>query len=635
MELPTMLYPLTLLCLASWLAAPLSAQLDFEEVSHATNLRATMTNSPTHGVGPMNGGASVGDFNKDGISDIFLPSTGIFPDRIFMGKPDDSFQKVHPTIHNGTSLYLGVGSTVGDFDGDGWQDIYVTSFGDIGDIPGPGANRLYRNNQNGSFTEVAELSGVAFDANTIADGFGACFGDYDLDGDLDLFICAWNVAEQGNRLYRNEGNGTFVNRTDVSNLNFGLVRGFSPRFADLNGDRYPELLLASDFGTTMLFKNERNGTFLDITPGLTPDMVHYGMGQALGDFNGDGLLDWYVTSIFFDNPTPFVPNGNRLYLNQGPKSPMRAKRISREAVDGGWGWGTVAGDFDLDGDMDLAEVNGWDDPEWINESSTLLLNDGNASFTNEAASTGFTDLGQGRGLVTLDYQNDGDLDLLVVNNNGPVHLYRNDVRGNKHWLRIDVETSANPALAPGGMGTRIILEANGKKSVQIMDGGSSYLGCSQMTTIFGLGHHQSVDRVIVEWADGFRTVLTDVADNQTLEIAALQPLVQDPILQRGQNYETTVRGLEPGEFAWFLASIAGTTPLGPSYPGLGDLTLNLRNPIILMGAAEANHQGVATLTSRVAPWFPLTQLATQAVVSRDTAGMGSIKTNVVLRQIQN
>lgn len=630
--------PSTLYCTALIAAAPLGAQqsthLQFEEVSQSVGIFADMTNSGDHEVGPMNGGASIGDFNNDGLSDIFLPSTGLHPDRIYFGKPDDSFELVVPVIHNGTSLHRGVGSTVGDFDDDGWLDIYVTSFGDIGDIPGPGANRLYHNNADGTFTDVAELAGVAFDAPSIPDGFGCCFGDYDLDGDLDLFVCAWNVADQGNQLFRNEGDGTFVNRTDVSNFNFGLMRGFSPRFADLDGDRYPELLLASDFGTTMLFKNRRDGTFVDITASLTPDKAHYGMGQALGDFNADGLLDWYVTSIFFDFPAAFVPNGNRLYLNRGPNSPMEGTPFSSGVVNGGWGWGTVAGDFDLDGDIDLAEVNGWPDAEWVNESSFLFLNDGTANFTEQSASTGFADFGQGRGLVSFDYQNDGDLDLLVVNNNGPVHLYRNDLHGNKHGLRIDVDTSANPALAPGGVGTRIVVHYNGKKSVQVMDSGASYLGCSQMITVFGLDDAHQADRITIDWTDGFRTVLTDVDHNQILEVVAQQPLIQDDHLHRGHDFNTTVRGLLPGETAWFVASIAGTTPSGPTYPGFGDLSLNLRQPVFLLGNAVAHADGSATLSSHLPAWFPLTRLATQAVVSRDANGRGSIKTNVVLREVQ-
>jgi len=630
--------PLIMSSAALIAATPLLAQqpthLAFEEVSQSVGINADMTNSMDHEVGPMNGSASIGDFNNDGISDIFLPSTGLHPDRIFFGKPDDSFELVIPVIRNGTSLHRGVGSTVGDFDNDGWLDIYVTSFGDMGETPGPGANRLYHNNADGSFTEVAELAGVAFDAPSIADGFGCCFGDYDLDGDLDLFVCAWNVADQGNQLFRNEGDGTFVNRTDVSNLNFGLVRGFSPRFADLDGDRYPELLMASDFGTTLLFKNRRDGTFLDITAGLTPDKAHYGMGQALGDFNADGLLDWYITSIYFDSPAADIPNGNRLYLNRGPEDPMKGTRFTSGVIDGGWGWGTVAGDFDLDGDMDLAEVNGWEDYEWAVESSYLFLNDGAANFTNESASTGFADFGQGRGLVSFDYQNDGDLDLLVVNNNGPVHLYRNDLHGNKHWLRIDVDTSANPALAPGGVGTRIVVQYDDTKSVQVMDSGASYLSCSQMTTVFGLGGARHADRITIDWTDGFRTELTDVDHNQTLTVSAQIPLVQDLHLQRGQDFDTKVRGLIPGETAWFLASVAGTTAIGPTYPGLGDLSLNLRQPIFLLGESTVHADGSANLTAHLPAWFPLTRLATQVVISRDANGSGSIKTNVVLREIQ-
>lgn len=632
MKLP--LLPLFAACLASPLAAQHPNHLEFNEVSQQVGLGVIIDISIDHPAEPMAGGASAADLNGDGIVDIFIPSMGVHPDRIFYGKPNDHFTMVEPTINGATPLYRGTGSTIGDYDNDGFVDIYVASYGDL---PGPtsaGANRLYRSNGDGTFTQMAAAAGVSYGSPTQADGFGCCFGDYDLDGDLDLFVCGWEPVSQGNRLYRNEGDGTFTDQTDAAGIHSANIRGFGPRFTDLDGDRYPELLIAGDFGTTSLYSNNTDGTFRDRTPGLHPDKAHYGMGQTVGDFDSDGYLDWYVTSIFFDNPNPFTPNGNRMHLYQGPDSPLEATPGSSGVVNGGWGWGTAAADFDLDSHCDVAEVNGWDDPEFLGESSYLYMNNGDATFTEEGQQRGFDDTNQGRGLLTFDYQNDGDIDLLVVNNEGPLHLYRNDYDGNNHFLRVDVDTSANPALAPGGFGTNIEIEVNGNHRVQYLDGGSTYLGCGQMTAHFGTKDEDEIDKVIIEWADGFRTVLEDVDADQFLEIAAAKPLVQDDDIHRTQPFTTTVSGVLPGEQVLVLGSISGTTPFGMTRESWGGLHINLRSPVFYIGTANADGDGVAEVTRTLGPWFPTITMWTQAVIVRGEGGVGTIKTNSVERLVQ-
>lgn len=622
--------PLTLL-----LAAPNfpAQQLQFHEVSQAVGIVADHSMALDHPMAVMSGGGSVGDLNNDGIADMFLPSGGVFPDRIYYGKPDHSFEEQVPVVHDATARYRGVGSTMGDFDGDGWMDIFITSLGDTTGSATHGAHRLYRNLGNGEYQEVAAAAGVDFSSDSVPDGFGSCFGDYDLDGDLDLFVTGWESSSFGNRLFRNEGDATFTDVTVASGISTTFMRGFSPRFVDLDGDRYPEILVAADFGTTAIFKNLRDGRFIDATVSLHPDKVHYGMGQAVGDFDGDLELDWYVTSIYFDAPQDFIPNGNRLYLFRPDAGKFQAVPPQNQVDNGGWGWGTVAGDFDLDGDQDLAEVNGWTDNEWLDESTFLYLNDGNAVFTERSQACGFNSTGQGRGLVSFDYQNDGDLDLFVFGPDEPVRLYRNDLQGNRRWLRVDVDTSANPNLAPDGFGTKVYVTSNGQEQVVSIDGGASYLGCNQMTALFGLLHDQSAEEVVVAWADGFRTVLRDVAADQILEVAAIAPLEVDEQIHRGSRFQSSLRGIVPGEEAWFFGSATGTTPTGQTLPSFGGLQMDLRAPVIFLGTATADASGTASRNAPIAAWMPSITLSIQAYVQRGPAGRHSLKSNVVQRTV--
>jgi len=498
--------------------AGLLLQLGFTEVAVASGIDATMANMPAFPYDRMNGGGAIGDLDGDGLPDVFLPSTGLTPDRIYRNDGDGTFT-LQPMVSDREAEHRGCGVAIGDYDGDGLQDVFVTSFGDASAPIAPGQNRLYRNLGDGTFDERAAEAGVAFSSTIVPDGYGASFADYDLDGDLDLFVCAWTQFSEGNRLFRNDGDGTFTDVTVASGLLIQQWSGFAPCFTDMDGDRRPDLLVASDFGTTRVFQNLATG-FVDRTVKLTPDVVYNGMGHCVADFNGDGRTDWFVTSVFHEGPTP-DPNGNRLYLNRGDARRLVAAPATAGVRDGGWGWGAVACDFDHDGDVDIAEVNGWSDPEWVDERSYLYLNRGNARFDERGVAAGFDDDGQGRTLLSFDYDVDGDMDLLVVNNNGPVRLYRNDLGGpGTHWLRVELDTSARPDLAPAGLGTRLQVRIGGRRQVAVLDGGSSYLGNSQATAHFGLGARTRVDELRIEWADGTTTVLTDVAADQVLQVAA-------------------------------------------------------------------------------------------------------------------
>jgi hypothetical protein len=274
--------------------------------------------------------------------------------------------------------------------------------------------------------------------------------DYDVDGDLDLFVAHWQPYTTQDRwefLWRNQGDGTF---TDVSNIaDIGRFPAdetgedlpvekeysFTPIFADFNKDRYPDILLASDFNSSQVLVNNGGSGFVDMTPDLVDDRA--GMGAAVADYDNDGDLDWFVSAIG-DTREEFLVigllNGNRLYQNDGGGNFSNVTDFAG-VRQGFWAWGTCLADFDNDGDQDLFIVNGFDgmteeqsvsrNYENFNEDPAFLyINNGDGTFTDRAAELGMTHTAMGRGLVCYDYDRDGDLDMLIANSGEAPSLYR-------------------------------------------------------------------------------------------------------------------------------------------------------------------------------------------------------------------
>lgn len=490
----------------------------------------------------MSGGAGVGDFNNDGFMDIFWTGGGATPDRLYINQGDGTFVDQAAAFGVGAT-HMGLGVACGDFDADGWTDIYVTSLGSS--LPAPHRNRLYRNTGDG-FVDVAIEVGANSNGGTLGDAFGATFGDFDLDGDLDLFVTGW--AGQANaRLLRNNLIETGVaNFTDITGAPVitipGGTRGFTPIFADMNGDRYPELLLAADFGTSKYYRNNGDGTFTNRTVTSGTGQDGNGMGATVGDLNRDGRPDWYVTSIYSHHRpvSTWIPGtGNMLYMNAG--NHMFLERSEVEGVkQGGWGWGTVAADFNSDGWLDIAETNGWyednalGEPEWISDRCRMYLQQAGGGFIDIAEKCGVDHNQQGRGLITFDADNDGDLDLLVTTFQGALHYYRNDTPrpaegGSTNSLRVELDTSAMPCLAPNGYGSTVRVFWTEPKSqtqqsaIAAINTRGGYLSQSDTAAFFGLGDAAIVDRVEVTWNNGSVTVLRDVAANQSITVEARAP----------------------------------------------------------------------------------------------------------------
>lgn len=492
----------------------------------------------------MTGGAAVADFNGDDFLDVFWIGGGATPDALFINQGDGTFVNEAPQWGVADS-HMGLGASVGDFNSDGLPDLYVTSVGGASGLPQPHRNRLYRND-GGFFTEVGSEVGANSNGGSLGDAFGSVFGDYDLDGDLDLFVTGW--AGQANaRLLRNNlaetGIADFTDVTGPGVLSIpGGTRGFTPIFADTDGDRFPELLLAADFGTSKYLRNNANGTFTDRTPFSGTGMDGNGMGATVADINRDGMPDWYVTSIYSHHRpvSVWIPGtGNMLYLNTGEHT--FEERGSLNGVrEGGWGWGTIASDLNNDGWVDIAETNGWyednalGEPEWQNDRCRLFLNQQGAGFVDIAEACGIDHADMGRGLIAFDADNDGDQDLLVTTFAGGITFYRNDTPrpadgAPTSSIRIELDTSLLSCLAPDGYGSRVEIAWTDPSSGQQHEAMSlvntlgGYLTQSDSAAFFGLGAASTADRITVRWNNGAVTELEGVSANQSLTIVAYAP----------------------------------------------------------------------------------------------------------------
>ncbi len=594
---------------AALLAGPLRAQTTWTDVTDAAGLTHTHQTPASFMMGPMVGGGTVGDFNGDGWPDIFLLGGGITPDRLFINQGNGTFVDEAPAW-GVDRVHLGASAAVGDYDGDGWQDLYVTSHG-VDPVVAPGFSLLYHNEGNGTFTEVARIAGVAW-TSLMGDAFDGAFGDYDLDGDLDLFVANYDLTSLGNRLFRNRGDGSFEEVTRESGIDARDVHGFTPGFADMDGDRWPELILIGDTGTSRYFVNNRDGTFTDASAQVSGLDIPNAMGQAVGDVNGDGLLDFYVSDAYW----PLTgAGGNRLYINQGGHTYTEEGR-SAGVYDVGWGWGVVCLDFDNDGLLDLAGTNGYPGV-YENYPSKLFHNQGDGTFVEVGQATGLDHTLDGRCMLRLDYDRDGDEDLAIVSSNDPFKLFRNDLANGNHWIQLRLDTQGHPGIAPMGFGTRIELLAGGVEQVRFVDSGKSYLGQSEMKVHFGLGASAVADEIRILWPDGFRTVLRSVAADQELVIHAEPPLAVPP-LQRGTTVDLVLSGLEPGQEAVFLASDEGAGP-GPVLDKLGNAPLGILAPVRELGTALADAEGRAILSLSISATAQLRDLWIQAA-GRTSAG---------------
>lgn len=509
------------------------SRLAFVEVTDQAGLsNSTRMLAPGTRYSSMQGGGVVGDFNNDGYHDIFMLTGGGAPDQLYINNTDGTFSE-QASGWGVAHAHHSFGASAADFNNDGYLDIFITSYGDATFAPAAGKMILYKNNGpdqdgNWSFTNTALECGVNRLFGPTRDGLGSGWTDYDLDGDLDLMVSGYIEDRSCNRLFRNDGpdqDGTYIftDATAQAGLEQTGVPGFTPQFVDMNNDLYPELILIADTGNSKFYHNNGDGTFTDQTHIVGGVNTANAMGIDVGDINNDGLLDMYISSITYD----LTGGPGNVLLIQQPDGTFENTARDNGTYDGYWGWGVLMQDFDHDRDLDLAETNGFigaynGDPAVLFEN----LGDGN-TFNEVAHQSGFLHTGQGRGMCRIDIENDGDLDILIFENEGPLRLYKNtlidgpNTLDDQNWARIILDTQARDTLAPQGMGSAVRVITHDQTRVLPIHCGTNHACASPIETHTGLGDTSVIDVIQVQWNDGSFTTLTNVDANQILTISAL------------------------------------------------------------------------------------------------------------------
>ncbi len=519
----------------------------FTDVAQAAGLRnPTIYGGVSHKdyiVETMGCGCAFFDYDNDGWLDVFVLSGTRFGEgapgatnRLYKNNRDGTFTDV--TEKAGlTRAGWPYGVCVGDYDNDGFEDLFIAYWGE---------NALYHNNGDGTFTDVAQKAGVG--ANRTHWGSGCTWIDYDRNGLLDLFVSNYvdfelsrapkpganescmfkgvpiNCGPRGlptglHTLFRNNGDGTFTDVTEASGI--GKIKGrygLTPVAADFDEDGWPDIFVACDTSASLLLMNNHDGTFreegVERGAALNGDGVEQaGMGVGVGDYNLDGHLDLFKGHFTDDTPT--------LYRNDGKGNFDDATLSSGVAVETrftGWGAGIV--DLDNDGLPDLFLVTGNVYPELDGKLSgypyktprVIFRNLGNGKFEEliEQAGSGISAVHSSRGCAFGDFDNDGDLDILVVNLNEPPSLLRNDVSGDFYWLKVKlIGTKCNRSA----IGTRVVARYGGKQQAQEAISQSSYGSTNDSRLHFGLGKAETAD-LEIQWLGGARQVFQNIPANR-------------------------------------------------------------------------------------------------------------------------
>jgi hypothetical protein len=493
----------------------------------------------------MAAGAVIFDYDNDGWQDVFFVNGGSFANkqtaasakhRLYRNNRNGKFIDVTSTSGIEISGF-GMGACSADYDNDGWADLYITSFG---------GNRLYRNTGAGRFEDVTEKAGVGTGPKVWS--ASCAFGDIDNDGSVDLFVTNYvDFSPSNNKycnysgdvrvychpnvyngvpdiLYRNNGNGTFTDVGQKAGIHRSDGKGLGVVFGDYDNDGWIDIYVANDSVPNFLFHNKGGGVFEEV--GLRAGVAVgsdgqplAGMGTDMGDINGDGLLDIFVTNL--DRQT------HNLYRNLGKGlfADVTFESGVAEATLPFVGFGTAFFDYDNDTDLDLAIANGdvidnvslFRDSTSYEQRNLLLQNNGAGKFKDVGpiSGPGFALKKPSRALAVGDLDNDGDLDVVIANVGQTADVLRNDGGNRSNSLLIRTTGSKSNR---DGIGARLKLSVGGKVLVGEVKAGSSYLAQNDLRVHFGLDQATRADRLEIRWPSGVVDMFENVEANQILTV---------------------------------------------------------------------------------------------------------------------
>jgi enediyne biosynthesis protein E4 len=531
----------------------------FVDATDAVKLDFRHAASPTSSkflIETMGGGVALFDYDNDGRLDIFLTNGARLDDtmmagsapnkadpkywnRLYHQEPDGRFIDVteRSGLSGAAQNRYSMGVAVGDFDNDGFEDVYVTAFG---------RNTLYRNNRNGTFTDVTERAGVGADGWSTSAGFF----DYDNDGYLDLFVCrylTWSFQKNRycgehapgqraychpdnfdgvtNILYHNNGDGTFTDVSQKAGIANLEGKGLGVAFADYDGDGRTDVYVANDSVRCFLYRNEGSGRFAEVGMsagvGLNEDGKTFaGMGTDFSDYDNDGRPDIIVTDLSNERYMLFRNTGDGAFAEMTNSAGLGAATLAYS------GWSTRLLDYDNDGWKDLFVAQGHvldtiesTAPNLRYRQPALLLKNARGRFVRTPAESLPGALWAGRGAAFGDIDNDGDVDIVVANLNDRAYVLRNEGGNRNHWLAIE---PAGRKSNRDGIGCRIqVVSKSGLAQFFEINTAVGYLSASDKRLIVGLGGDDSASLVEIRWPSGTVQRFENVRAGQRLK--AIEP----------------------------------------------------------------------------------------------------------------
>jgi hypothetical protein len=494
----------------------------------------------------MGSGVCVLDYDNDGWQDILFVNSMDWPGHrgasrtypaLYHNNKDGTFTDVTRDAGLAVESY-GLGCAVADYDNDGFEDIYITTVG---------SNHLFRNLGNGKFADVTLKAGVADPGFSTS----AVWFDYDNDGKLDLFVTHyidWSIAKdqyctldnknksyctpqtyrgESSTLFHNKGDGTFENVTKRAGLRDPTSKSLGVAMLDYDGDGWMDLFVANDTEPNKLYRNNHNGTFADVGVQVgvafsESGRVRAGMGVDAGDFDGSGWQSLVIGNFTNESMSLYRNDGSGLFVDEEISSGIR--QMSLQALT----FGCFFFDYDLDGRLDIFAANGHvsDDISVVQptlkyaQPAILFHNSGNRKFEDASAKVGPA-LQQpvvARGAAYLDYDNDGDLDLVITANNGLARLLRNEYTNPNDMLRVKlVGTRSNR----DGIGAKVTLTTSaGARLLRMVKTGSSYASQSELPLTFGLGKQEAGKTVSLEiiWPSGQKDSLSKISADQFITV---------------------------------------------------------------------------------------------------------------------